>query len=255
MTSLNQLIDKFYQVSVAHPQVNGFGFGPIYDIVGQEINYPYLWISEETHTMNYSESNSIYNSIDYVLVLRVADKVNDQPNVYEANGENSNNGLEVLSDTMQILVDVVNSMAQDSLNIFNEVEILEDISVEHIEHEDSGDVNGHTVTITLRVINNSQCVTPLTPGGATSLVNNLFLKGIFNATQSTLEPITIDNDNAGTYITETGDLLSGTFTYDINGGGYNSFAAPFVLSTGDVLTAQRTGTGSAGFYKIIGYYL
>lgn len=255
MTSLNQLIDKFYQVSVAHPQIDGFGFGPLYDIVGQEINYPYLWLSEESHTLNWSENNNIYNSIDYQLTLRVCDKVNDQPNVYSANGENSNNGLEVLSDTMQILVDVVNSMAQDSLNIFNGVSILDDISVDPIEHEDSGDVNGHEVTITLRVINDSQCVTPLTPGGATSLINNLFLKGIFSAGSVLLEPITIDSDNAGTYTTLSGDLDSGDFTFDINGGGYSAFAAPFVLSVGDILTVQRTVGTDAGFYKIIGYYL
>jgi hypothetical protein len=243
-------------MATSHPQVNGFGYGPLYDIVGQEINYPYLWVlNEDSHTLVYSENNIQYNSLDYTFVLRVADKVNDQPNVYNANGENSNNGLEVVSDTAQILTDLINSMAQDSLNIFNEIEILEDVDIEPFFHEDSGDVNGHQATITLRVPNDNQCITPLTPGGATSLVNNLLLKGIFDAAQTILEPITIDSDNAGTYNTLTGDIGSGSFTFDVNGGGYNAFSAPFVLSIGDVLTVQRTTGTSDGFYKIIGYYL
>jgi hypothetical protein len=243
-------------MATSHPQVNGFGYGPLYDIVGQEINYPYLWVlNEDSHTLVYSENNIQYNALDYTFVLRVADKVNDQPNVYNANGENSNNGLEVVSDTAQILTDLINSMAQDSLNIFNEIEILEDVDIEPFFHEDSGDVNGHQATITLRVPNDNQCITPLTPGGATSLVNNLFLKGIFDENQTTLEPITIDSDNAGTYNTLTGDIGSGSFTFDVNGGGYNAFSAPFVLSIGDILTVQRTTGTSDGFYKIIGYYL
>jgi hypothetical protein len=246
MTSINQIIDKCLQMATSHPQVNGFGYGPLYDIVGQEINYPYLWVlNEDSHTLVYSENNIQYNALDYTFVLRVADKVNDQPNVYNANGENSNNGLEVVSDTAQILTDLINSMAQDSLNIFNEIEILEDVDIEPFFHEDSGDVNGHQATITLRVPNDNQCITPLTPGGATSLVNNLFLKGIFDAAQTILEPITIDSDNAGTYNTLTGDIGSGSFTFDVNGGGYNAF----------VLTVQRTTGTSDGFYKIIGYYL
>ena len=255
-TSVNQIIAKCLQIANAHPQLNGFGYGPLYDIVGQEINYPYLWvINEDSHTLSYSENNKQFNTLNYTFVLRVADIVNDQPNVYSANGENSNNGLEVISDTAQILTDIVNSIAQDSLNIFNDIEILDDVDIEPFFHEDSGDVNGHQATITLRVPNESQCVTPLTPSGQTSLVSNLFLKGIFNATQSVLEPITIDTDNAGTYTAISGDTSSGDFTFDINGGGYNAFSAPFVLSSGDVLTAKRTTTGDAGWFKLTGYYL
>ena len=254
--SVNQIIDKCLQMATTHPQVNGFGYGPVYDIVGQEINYPYLWVvNDDSHTLVYSENNYQYNTMDYTFVLRVADKVNDQPNVYDANGENSNNGLEVVSDTAQILTDFINSINQDSLNIFNDIEILDDVDIEPFFHEDSGDVNGHQATITLRVKNDAVCITPLTPSGATSLVSNLFLKGIFDEDQTELEPITIDSDNAGTYTALTGDTGSGSFTFDINGGGYNAFSAPFVLAIGDVLTVRRTTGTNAGFFKITGYYL
>ena len=254
--SLNQIIDKCYQIANTHPQVNGFGYGPLYDIVGQEINHPYLWIlNEDSHTIQISEDGNSYNAIEYVLTFRVSDKVNNQPNVYSANGENSNNGLEVISDTMQILVDCINAISQDSLNIFNDIKIVDDIDVEPFFHEDESDVNGHQATLTLRVKNDSPCITPLTPSGATSLISNLFLKGIFEADQTELEPITIDADNAGTYTALSGDVDSGDFTFDINGGGYNAFSAPFVLAIGDVLTAKRTTGTSAGWFKITGYYL
>jgi len=239
-----------------HPNINGFGYGPVYDLVGTDISHAYLWvITDEAHNLVFSDANGRYTHIDYTLILRVGDKVNNQPNVYSANGENSNNGLEVISDTAQILTDIVNSITSDSLNIFNDISIVEDVSLEPFFHEDDADVNGHEATITLRVTNDSPCISPLNPNGNTSLVSNLFLKGIFAEGQSDLEPITIDVDNAGTYTALSGDIASGSFTFDINGGGYNSFSSPFVLTLGDILTVRRTTGTDAGWFKITGYYL
>jgi hypothetical protein len=149
----------------------------------------------------------------------------------------------------------VNAISQDSLNIFNDISLIDDISIEPFFHEDSGDVNGHQATITLRVKNDNPCISPLTPSGQTSLISNLFLKGIFAEDQTDLESITIDADNAGTYTALSGDLASGDFTFDINGSGYNQFQSPFVLTQGDILSARRIVGTDAGFFKITGYYL
>lgn len=253
--SVNQIINKCYQTAQAHPQINGFGYGPVYDIIGQEINYPYFWvINDDSHSIVLGDGG-YYNAIEYSFVFRVADKVNNQPNVYSANGENSNNGLEIISDTMQILTDIVNAISQDSLNIFNDISLIEDIDIEPFFHEDSGDVNGHQATITLRVKNDNPCISPLTPTGQTSLISNLFLKGIFAEDQTQLEPITIDSDNAGTYTSLSGDLGSGDFEFSINNGSFIPFQSLFVLSVGDILIVRRTIGTNAGFFKIVGYYL
>lgn len=162
MVSVNQIISKCYTLAQTHPQINGFGYGPVYDIDAQEILYPYFFvINDDAHNIILGDGG-YYNAIEYTFTFRIGDKVNDQPNVYAANGENSNNGLEVISDTMLILTDIVNAISQDSLGIFGDISLIDDVSVEPFFHEDGGDVNGHQATITLRVKNDNPCLTPLT---------------------------------------------------------------------------------------------
>ena len=160
--SINTFINKLYDVAIAHPQIEGYGFGPRYEMVG-DIVYPLLWIETDTsHTIEYAEHNS-YSSIVYEFTLRVSDLVNNQNNVYNVKGENSNNGQEVTSDTFAILLDVVNYIR--SSVFFSEFKIQNDISVEPFFHEDDNDANGHSATIFIKVINDSQCDNPLTDGG------------------------------------------------------------------------------------------
>lgn len=152
MITMNMVIEKCYQLALTHPQINGFGYGPIYDIGGQEIEYPYLWIvNEDSHTFEISEDGNNFSSLEYVLQFRVADKVNNQPNVYSANGQNSNNGLEIISDTLSILIDIIEDI--NSTGNLGGISLKEDVDIEPFFHEDSGDVNGHTGYVTLRVMN------------------------------------------------------------------------------------------------------
>jgi hypothetical protein len=51
---------------------------------------------------------------------------------------------------------------------------------------------------------------------STPQVKSLFLKGIFAAGNDTMQTITIDADNAGTYTTLTQDGASGTISYTVN---------------------------------------
>lgn len=81
---------------------------------------------------------------------------------------------------------------------------------------------------------------------------DLFLKGIFASGSDTMETITIDADNAGTYVSITDDGSSGSITLDINGGGDAAFINPTVLAVSDTVVAKRTVSTAAGFYKITG---
>lgn len=160
--NINIVIDKFRQLANLHPQINSFGYGPIYDIMGYEMQYSYLWVrNDDSHTLVYSEGNK-YQSVEYNFVLRVGDKVNNQPNVYLANGQNSNNGLDVIADTFRILLDIINSIMMNTAGLFNDLELVNDIDIEPFFHEDTGDVNGHQASITLRIKNDNKCNSPLT---------------------------------------------------------------------------------------------
>lgn len=160
--NINVIIGKFQQVANLHPQINSFGYGPIYDLDGYEWDYPYLWIrNDNSHTFQFSPDNK-YQAIEFQFTIRVGDKVNDQPNVYKANGENSNNGLDVIADTFTILVDILNSIMMNTLGLFDDLELTGDVDIEPFFHQDTGNVNGHEATITLRVKNDFKCHSPLT---------------------------------------------------------------------------------------------
>ena len=78
-----------------------------------------------------------------------------------------------------------------------------------------------------------------------------FLKGVFAAGDTDMEQITIDSDSAGTYDTETTD--SGTITYSVNGGAFETLAAKggsITLADTDTLDVKRTSSASAGFFKL-----
>jgi hypothetical protein len=87
---------------------------------------------------------------------------------------------------------------------------------------------------------------------STPQVKSLFLKGIFAAGSDTMQTITIDADNAGTYTTLTQDGSSGTIAFTVNG---SPAALPFTLNVGNTLVVVRSLFASAGFYKISGTYV
>jgi hypothetical protein len=134
----------------------------LYDLQDDIKYYPYLWtINDISHNVIYTEINK-YRAVEYNFILRVGDKVNDQINVYGAYGENSNNGLDISSDTFTILLDIINAISEDSLGLFSDVSLINDIDVEPFFHEESGDVNGHQALITLRTKIENPCISPLT---------------------------------------------------------------------------------------------
>jgi hypothetical protein len=78
---------------------------------------------------------------------------------------------------------------------------------------------------------------------------NVFIKGLFSATNDIMEQLTIDEDSEGTYTAITDDGASGTIALEVNG---SPATLPFTLTIGDTLDAQRTIDTNAGFFKITG---
>jgi len=162
MTTINDLMTKFKTISTTDPRINAFGTGQRYDILTDITYYPYLWIvSDLGHDLIYTEVNK-YRAVEYNFVLRVADKNNNQINSYVAVGLNSNNGQDILSDCFTIITDIINCISEDSLNLFDDISLVGDITLEPFYNEDSGDVNGFEAAITLRVKNENPCISPIT---------------------------------------------------------------------------------------------
>jgi hypothetical protein len=84
---------------------------------------------------------------------------------------------------------------------------------------------------------------------------DIFLKGLFAASEDTLNAITIDADNAGTYTSITDDGGSGAITLSKNGGAFAAFSSPLVLVIGNTFEVKRATTGAEGHFKISGTYV
>lgn len=87
-----------------------------------------------------------------------------------------------------------------------------------------------------------------------TLAKQVFIKGIFKAANDTMETLTIDADNAGTYTSITDDGGSGAITLSKNGGAFAAFSSPLVLAVSDTLVVKRATSTSLGFYKITGTF-
>jgi hypothetical protein len=122
----------------------------------------------------------------------------------------------------------VNTVNEGSIPSVGEIDINTNITPTSVG------IAGRTVTITLP--------------------KEVFIKGIFGSANDTMETLTIDADNAGTYTSISDDGASGAITLSKNGGAFAAFSSPLVLVATDTLVVRRATTGSVGFYKLEGIY-
>lgn len=154
MIKIKEIIEKFEAIAGLHPNINYFGFGKIYDIP-TNIKYPYLWVAgDERHRIEYSEDNG-YRAVEYNFNIRIGDKINNQLNYPDGNR------LDIINNTFIYMMDIINTISNDSLNIFNDIELIDTIYVEPFYNEDQHNVDGHSAILTLRVKNDKSCLTPL----------------------------------------------------------------------------------------------
>jgi len=97
-TTLNQIINQLQAVQESHAQLNGFGFGEVFELSTQQENYPLMWanvltsnISEKTLTLNFG-----------IMILDIV-------------SDDSRNERDTLSDTLSISQDVI-ALLENPLN-------------------------------------------------------------------------------------------------------------------------------------------
>lgn len=80
------------------------------------------------------------------------------------------------------------------------------------------------------------------------------LNALFDQTESTdtMNQITIDSDNAETYLTHVASVGSGAIEVDINGAGFIPVPSPMTLSIGNTFVAKRANSIVGGDVKFTG---
>lgn len=108
IVSLNQLIRWFQTFQENHYFLKDFGFGEPYDIgTSVQMTFPYMWVTlnEDNSIATASNNKSAIPDISFSIMMM--DKINNQPNYLDANGFQSDNSQEILSDTLQCLQDLI----------------------------------------------------------------------------------------------------------------------------------------------------
>tara|TARA_R110000803_G_scaffold80887_2_gene146732 strand:+ start:762 stop:1247 length:486 start_codon:yes stop_codon:yes gene_type:complete len=155
--SLNQLVKLMRDFSNANLFLNDFGFGNTSEIgTSRQMEFPYMWVTPQPSTINNLNKVTTPN---YNFTIIFADRINDEINVGDNNGEESNNGLEVLSDTFQIAQDFltyVNANWGQYGILFN----LEDVTISPTIDGTDDKINGWAMDIIIKTkfVN---CVLPI----------------------------------------------------------------------------------------------
>jgi hypothetical protein len=142
-TTLNQIINQLQAVQQSHAQLNGFGFGEVFELSTQQENYPLLWanvltsnISEKTLTLNFG-----------IMILDIV-------------SDDSRNERDTMSDTLSISQDVI-AMLENPTNDDSFL-IGDSVTLEPLFEAFPDKVNGWLITLSFELpFEANRCQVPL----------------------------------------------------------------------------------------------
>jgi hypothetical protein len=142
-TTLNQIINQLQAVQESHAQLNGFGFGEVFELSTQQENYPLMWanvltsnISEKTLTLNFG-----------IMVLDIV-------------SDDSRNERDTLSDTLSISQDVI-ALLENPLNDDSFL-VGDSVTLEPLFEVFPDKVNGWLMTVAFELpFEANRCQVPL----------------------------------------------------------------------------------------------
>lgn len=149
--TLNQFIILFKDIAARHEQVNDFAAVQDFNIDADNApKYPILVVNPVSANLPRTEGG--YTSFVTTFDLQVIDLVN----------KNNNNDIDVLSDTMQILNDVVNEFNTHPYYLDAGIDTIGDISFDPLRGVYDSDVDGWRVSMELETPNKlSFCGNPI----------------------------------------------------------------------------------------------
>ena len=142
-TTLNQIINQLEAVQQSHAQLNGFGFGEVFELSTQQENYPLMWanvltsnISEKTLTLNFG-----------VMILDIV-------------SDDSRNERDTMSDTLSISQDVI-AMLENPTNDDSFL-VGDSVTLEPLFEAFPDKVNGWLMTLAFELpFEANRCQVPL----------------------------------------------------------------------------------------------
>lgn len=157
--SYNKVIQLFRDWAKAKsPMINYFGYGPVWDIAtSHKMSFPFMWIDHQTSSRISVQNRSIQPI--YSFVITFMDQINDQPNVKDANGNDSNNVEHIMSDMFQLGQDFIN----DLMVTYSElgIKIIGDVTYDKVYDEFTDKCCGWFFNIDLQ-IKHYNCTTTTT---------------------------------------------------------------------------------------------
>jgi hypothetical protein len=148
IVTLNEILQLMQNFVDAHPQLKDFGYGPTSEIgTSRGMKFPYLWATHQSDSYIRIGNKTAIPELKVVLLFM--DQVNDQANVNDAVGENSDNGQEIMSDTLQYLQDCITEI-QINWGQYG-VLIIEDVRTFPAFDETTDKVNGWAAEVTFKM--------------------------------------------------------------------------------------------------------
>lgn len=234
INTVNKLIEVWKDIATRHYQINSFGIGNDWEIgVSTAEMHPTLWIEPVTATMPSGDHG--YQTFEIDFEVRVFDLVN----------KNESNENDVLSDTIDILKDIIIQFKEHPFYVESQIDIINDISFESFTEEFDDEVSGWLCEISLMTpVLTTYCgiaSEPIDTPAPPPVVNNAFEFTIDTTnTGSSSDTFILPLGNDGTFapynaIIDWGDATTSTITT------YNDADLTHVYSTGGVYNISITG--------------
>ena len=207
--TINQLVSVWKDIATRHYQINGFGVGDNWEVgISEAYMHPVLWINPVTASMPSSDNG--YKTFEIDFEVRLFDLVN----------KDESNENDVLSDTIDILKDIVAEFKGHPYYVNSQLNIIGDIDFEAFTEEFDEEVSGWSCDISLMTpVLTTFCGIPATD------ITGFEFPGVDCPDVNVLCPVFVD-DVTGVYpivVTTTGN----TKEVSIVGGG---FSDTFVVS-------------------------
>lgn len=151
MTTLNNVLNLFKDIADRHEQINDYGVKQDFDVDADRANkYPLLIVNPTNPVMPKGENG--YNVINYSIELQVLDLLN----------KDVDNTNDVLSDTMQVITDVLLEFSRHPDYYDMGIDLLNDVTLTSLRGVYDEDATGYKCLLELQVpINRGYCTSPI----------------------------------------------------------------------------------------------
>ena len=135
--TINQLTSVWKDIATRHYQLNHFGIGDSWEVGVKANMHPVLWVNPVTATMPATDNG--YKTFEIDFEVRVFDLVD----------KDELNENDVLSDTIDILKDIIAEFKGHPYYVNSQLNIIDDISFESFTEEFDEEVSGWLCEISL----------------------------------------------------------------------------------------------------------